>query len=103
MWEVDPWLLMVGMRKGEAELPAIGIFLDWMTAWVVVPLTEIGNTSLKKRRCSFFAGRGIDESLVLSGYCEFLLMVGQMGCPLLVEIHFWHSAILFWIESEIQI
>lgn len=31
-------------RKGEAELPAVRIFLDGMAEWMVVPLTKVGNT-----------------------------------------------------------
>ena len=31
-------------RKGEVELPAIRVFLDCLTEWMVVPLTEIKNT-----------------------------------------------------------
>lgn len=41
-------------RKGEAELPAIGIFLDSVTELLLVRLTE----SDKMRRVIFFGGGG---------------------------------------------
>lgn len=40
-------------RKGEAELPAIRMFLDCVTELVVVLLTETGNT----RDALFFCRR----------------------------------------------